>query len=465
MDKDDLPRTETPETLLREGYRFAQLEMADLNGIPRGKITGVRKALSPSGTGMSTLTLCGRSADLLSFTPFSNLEMGFPKMTAKPDYDTLRRLPWTGDMVSLIFDFFMDDGSPCPVDTRHLLRKVIGDYDAMGLTARVALEFEVYVFHADAALEEKRWRDLKPFGRTTDFYYLTRFPTYVPLAKEFLRRMEDIGIEVEAFHTEYGRGMFEFMLAPMPPLQAADAAMRAKLYFKQLCSELGLVASFMPVPATSANDTALGLHHNISLWRDGVNICWDEEERGLSPTARHFAAGMLETMPDFHVLFRPWVNSYRRMDPDAWSPTSASWALDNHTAAIRTVHGGNPPKLSRFEHRVPGTDSNPYLTTAAILAGGLHGIRKGEEPPPYGSGDVTKDSRFAPLTTDLAAATRQFRQSAVARELFGDLFVDHLAITREGEWNEYQDWCRRNDGAASESGVTDWEYEHYFEWA
>tara|TARA_B110001454_G_C12722802_1_gene435522 strand:+ start:5030 stop:6427 length:1398 start_codon:yes stop_codon:yes gene_type:complete len=464
MEKHAFDRVTMTENLLQKGYRFAQLEMPDLNGVPRGKITGIHKAFSPSGTGMSTLALCGRSADKLSHTPFSNVELGFPKMTARPDFDTLRPLPWTKDMVALQFDFYMNDGTPCPVDTRHLLKKVVKDYADLGISPLVALEFEVYVFHADAALEEQRWQDLKPFGRTTDFYYLTRFPSYFPLAKEFLGRMQDIGIEIEAFHTEYGRGMFEFMLAPMPPVEAADAAMRAKLYFKQLCAEHGLVASFMPVPSTSSDDTALGLHHNISLWRDGTNICWDDREQGLSITARHFAAGMIETMPDFHLLFRPWINSYRRMDPNAWSPTSASWALDNHTAAIRTVYGNDPAKLSRFEHRVPGTDTNPYLTIAAMLAGGLHGIRKGEEPPAFGSGDVTKDSRFVRLTEEMGSAIAQFQHSRTARDLFGDLFVDHFTITRQDEWDDFRSWCDENQISSAHSEVTSWEYEHYFEW-
>lgn len=453
------------KTLREEGYRFAQLEMPDLNGILRGKITGLDKALSPSGTGMSTLTLCGRSIDNICFTPFSNVELGFPKMAAKPDFDTLRKLPWTGDMVSLLFDFAMDDGTPCPVDTRHMLKRAVADYAAIGITPMVALEFEVYVFEAGAALDEKRWRDITPFGRSTDFYYLTRFPTYVDLAKEFLGRMEDIGIDVEAFHTEYGRGMFEYMLPPMEPLAAADAAIRTKLYFKQLCAERGLVASFMPVIALTPGDTALGLHHNISLWKDGSNICWNSAAQGLSPTARHFAAGLIETMPDLHLVFRPWVTSYRRMDPDAWSPASASWALDNHTSAIRTVHGSNPPKYSRFEHRVPGTDTNPYLTIAAMLMGGLHGIRKEIEPPAYGTGDVTRDDRFVPLTTSLTEATDQFHASPVARELFGDLFVEHFTVIKRDEWADYAGWCAEAGVAPMAPGVTDWEYEHYFEWA
>lgn len=452
------------DQLRADGYRFAQLEMADLNGILRGKIMGLDKGLSPSGTAMSTLTLGGRSSDIICYTKFAGRENGFPKMAAKPDFSTVRKLPWTGDVVSLMFDFHMNDGTPCPVDTRHMLKRVVAEYEALGITPMAALEFEVYIFHEDAALEEKRFADLKPFGRSTDFYYLTRFPSFIGLAKEFLGRMEDIGIPVEAFHTEYGRGMFEYMLAPMPVLEAADAALRTKLYLKQLCAERGLMASFMPVMHITPGDTALGMHHNISLWRNGVNLCWNAAQGDLSDTARHFAGGMLESLPDLHVLFRPWVNSYRRMDPDAWSPVSASWALDNHTAAIRVVHGSNPPKYSRFEHRVAGADANPYLTFAGILGGGLRGIRNSTEPMPYGTGNVTKDPRFVSLTTDLAAATTQFRASPIAAEIFGALFVDHFATTREEEWQDYSDYIANKSHSVMDGAVTRWEFEHYLEW-
>lgn len=464
MTQDNFDYEAAVTELSSSGYRFVQLEMPDLNGLLRGKITGLKKGLSPSGTSMSTLTLCGRSGDNLSFTPFSNIELGFHKMAARPDFQTLRRLPWTGDMVSVMFDFFMDDGTPCPVDTRHLLKQKVRECAQLEIQPLVALEFEVYVYHADEALEAQRWRDLKPFGRSLDFYYLTRFPSYIDLAKEFLGRMQDIGIEIEAFHTEYGRGMFEYMLPPLPPVEAADAAIRTKLYFKQLCAERGLVASFMAAPHVSQGDSALGLHHNISLWRNGTNTCWDPERQGLSSTARQFGAGMIETMPDMHLLFRPWVNSYRRMDPNAWSPVSASWALDNHTSAIRVVHGANPAKLSRFEHRVPGADINPYLTISAMLAGGLHGIRNGLEPPAYGTADVTKDDRFTKLSTNLGTAIEQFERSPVMRQMFGDLFVEHFATTRRDEWQDFNSWCSTNDVEVTGDETTSWEFQHYLEW-
>jgi glutamine synthetase len=51
----------------------------------------------------------------------------------------------------------------------------------------------------------------------------------------------------------------------------------------------------------------------------------------------------------------------------------------------------------------------------------------------------------------LIETTLIFRESDVARDWFGDDFVDHFAATREWEWRQWQD------------AVTDWELRRYFE--
>jgi glutamine synthetase len=51
----------------------------------------------------------------------------------------------------------------------------------------------------------------------------------------------------------------------------------------------------------------------------------------------------------------------------------------------------------------------------------------------------------------LAATTEIFKRSTVARDWFGDDFVEHFSATREWEWRQWQD------------AVTDWELKRYFE--
>ena len=57
----------------------------------------------------------------------------------------------------------------------------------------------------------------------------------------------------------------------------------------------------------------------------------------------------------------------------------------------------------------------------------------------------------APWLVPVIETTRNFRESAIARDWLGDTFVDHFAATREWEWRQWLD------------AVTDWEMKRYFE--
>lgn len=452
--------------LAKKGYQFIQMEMPDINGYVRGKIATLKKGLSPGGTGMSTLTLSLRSGDMPVITPWSSYENGFPKMTAVPDYATVAPQPWKGDTAGVLCDFYMDDGTPCPMDCRLLLKKIVAEYAKRGLEPRVAMEYELYVFEADAELiRTGNLRALKPFGLGWDAYAIARVPSWEPLAKEFMRRMEQVGVDVEVFHTELGHGMLEYTFHHEEALKAADDAARAKLYFKQLCAEQGLVPTYMTSPFAGTGDSNSGCHLNVSLWRKGTNASWDPKKRGVSALGRHFVGGLLETMPAFNLIYRPWVNSYRRMDRLSWNPENASWGLDNHTTGIRVVHGSNPEKQTRFEHRAPGSDVNPYLVIASVLMGGLLGIDRKLDPGPYTAGDAMNDGRCAPLPHSLPEATEAFRGSKLARELLGGTFVDHYAAMKAAEWEEFEAWSKEKGAAFPGDRVTDWEYERYLMWA
>lgn len=443
------------------GARFVQMEFADINGYVRGKISGLDKSLEASGTGVSTLIEAVIGGDNIVMTPFSNFENSFPKMVAVPDPDTVVHWSWQPDMGAVICDVYMEDGTPCPYDPRQILKAVLKKYDELGVVAKTTLEYEFYVFHDDPRLlSEQRFSELVPFGRTWDFYSVARSPHFGNLAREFLGRMEDIKIDIEAFHTEYGFGMYEYAHGLAEPLAAADAAVRGKLYLKQLCTERGLLASYMSQLGLNPSNSSSGAHHNVSIWRDGKNLLWNGTD-GLTDTARHFAAGILESLADLHLIFRPWVNSYRRMDRTQWNPENASWGLDNHTVAMRVIHGGVPAKHSRFEHRVAGADVNPYLTLAAILLAGLRGIERRLEPPPYVEGDAGLDANAAALPRSLEASIQRFKASPIARELFGDGFVDHLSAVKQEEWEAFK--AAGLDHKWDE-GVTDWERDRYLTW-
>jgi len=155
-------------------------------------------------------------------------------------------------------------------------------------------------------------------------------------------------------------------------------------------------------------------------------------------------------------LLAPNINSYKRLVENYWAPVTVSWGLENRVASVRLI---GPPtasaKATRLEIRVPGADMHPHYSLAALLGLGLRGIQQKlpiKVPPIDGSASANLDGERLPKT--LAAANEKFMaKSSVAREVFGNDFVDHFGGTRQHELRQF------------EEAVTDWELERYLELA
>ena len=99
-----------------------------------------------------------------------------------------------------------------------------------------------------------------------------------------------------------------------------------------------------------------------------------------------------------------------------------------------------------------GADVNPYLAMAACLASGLYGIKhKLELKQPSTKGNGYLDKTHGTLPSTLSRATAMMKGSLIAKEIFGEGFVEHFVGTREWEWKQHL------------KAVTDWEYKRYFE--
>ena len=106
-----------------------------------------------------------------------------------------------------------------------------------------------------------------------------------------------------------------------------------------------------------------------------------------------------------------------------------------------------------MEYRVSAADINPYLALAAALGSGIWGIENKIEPTEAIKGnayDIDLPTEFQ-LPRTLTQAAQNFKSSDVARELFGNDFVDHYAYTRE--WEDQQ----------QRAAITDWQLKRYFE--
>ncbi|MBJ3778635.1 glutamine synthetase family protein [Acuticoccus mangrovi] len=435
--------------LTREGVRHVELQVPDLDGGLRGKLVSIDKAMSAKGAAFCTILFGLTSVDDVYESVHSSSDNGFPDNLIVADPDTVvvfdagsRRLG------AALCDTLTPDGSLFPLSPRSLVRTVAADAADLGYEIRFGFEYEICVVRRDVALAAGDWSNLTPPDTVRNAYSLLRTEELRDLGLELMDRLADVGIALDAIHTELGHGMLEMALPHAPPLQAADMAARAKLVVKQTAQSLGYTASFMAKYRMS--ESGCGGHVHQSLWKDGAPAFLDGG--ALSPAGAAYVAGLAATMPDFAAIFFPTVNAYRRLDAGAWAPENASWGLDNRTAALRVIT--TSAKAARVEHRAPGADANPYLAVAAMLAGGVHGLRCELSPGAPATGNASKDARFRPLPRTLAEAVDLFEASPVARAAFGDAFVDHFALSRREEWRLWTEYLQ--------NAVTRWELDRYF---
>lgn len=264
--------------------------------------------------------------------------------------------------------------------------------------------------------------------------------------------------DIEGWHTESGPGVFEAALEFGEIRDMADRASLFKYVVKSVATGYGITPCFMAKPKQGLPGNSGHMHVSI-VDKAGKNLFAREtpdanpewpDIANLSDLGRHFLAGVLEGLPDVMPLVAPTINSYKRLVENFWAPVTVSWGLEHRAASIRLIAPPtSKPGATRFEIRVPGADTNPYYVLAAVLALGWRGVEKklAIPVPPLGKGQEIGSSadKGARLAKSLKEANDRFtRKESIAREVFGDDFVDHFGGTREHEirlWDEaVTDW-------------------------
>jgi len=273
--------------------------------------------------------------------------------------------------------------------------------------------------------------------------------------REFMNALMDemlaFGVPIEGLHTETGPGVYEVAIAFGEALEQADRSILFKTGAKEIGARFGIMPSFMAKWSPKYPGCSGHIHQSLKEGKDSkTNLFYDANSpRRMSALFESYVAGQVACLMEFAPMFWPTINSYKRLVDGFWAPVKPTWGLDNRTASFRVIAGS--PKATRLETRCPGSDVNPYIAMAAVIAAGLHGVEKGLKlgAPITGTNVGGEDVPRAPRT--LIETTRIFKASEIARDWLGDDFVDHFAATRDWEWRQWLD------------GVTDWEMKRYFE--
>jgi glutamine synthetase len=429
-----------------------KLGVTDVDGILRGKYVSREKFLSSleKGLGFCDVIVGWDSNDqIYDNVTYTGWHTAYPDAPVRILPETGRALPFENEMPFFLCELAEAAEAICP---RGTLRRVLGRAAEMGFQASAAFEYEFFVFdETPDSVRAKGYRGLKPLTPGYFGYSVLRSSVHAELYDELLSTCRAMDMALEGLHTETGPGVLEAAIGVDDALRAGDKAVLFKTFTKVLAQRRGLMATFMA--KWSPDWPGQSGHIHLSLKdKDGRSAFHDAgAAHGMSETMRHFVGGQQKLLPSLLAMIASTVNSYSRLIPGFWAPTSATWAVENRTTALRVIPGS--PSAQRVEVRIAAADANPYIALAASLGAGLWGIENRIEPtaPVQGNAYALPETPELALPRTLWEAAQALKGSREARALFGDAFVDHFAATREWEEREF----RRH--------ITDWELARYFE--
>ncbi|KXS50159.1 MAG: glutamine synthetase [Halanaerobium sp. 4-GBenrich] len=425
-----------------KNVRFIRMQFTDILGIVKNVAITVKQLEDALD---NKIMFDGSSID--GFTRIQESDMYL-----RPDYDTFTIFPWRpekdGAVARLICDVYMPDGTPFSGGPRNVLKKALKEAEEMGYEMNVGPEPEFFLFQLDENGEATT--------KTHDnggYFDLGPIDKGINARRSIVLALEEMGFEVEASHHEVAPGQHEIDFKYAPALETADNIATFKFVTKSIAHEHGLHATFMPKPIFGENGS--GMHVHQSLFKDGKNVFYDENDRlGLSKTAYHYIGGLLKHARAITAITNPSINSYKRLVPGYEAPVYVAWSSANRSALIRipAARGAG----TRLELRNPDPSANPYLAIAVMLKAGLDGIKNEIEPPAevleniYEMSAAKKEeSKIESLPANIDKAVSLLLKDEVITSVLGEHVLEHFVAAKKVEWDEYR------------TQVSQWELDKY----
>lgn len=408
---------------------------ADLTGYGRGKFVSADKFGSqdtrlPEALLMQSVT--GTYPD--EFDDILGLNDG--DMLLRPDFDTLRLLPWAGQPTAqVIHDCMTDDGQLHPLSSRAVLQKVLALYEREGWQPVVAPEVEFYLV---AQSDDPHANLQAPIGRTGRSkvmrcsYTTDAISEFSPLVSDMFRYCKAMELDVDGLIDETGRAQMEINFRHGSALNLADQVFSFKRLLRETALQHDLFATFMAKPIEGQPGSSMHIHQSIIDVATGKNIFVDADG-SENPRLHHYIGGMQAYTNAAMAFYAPNVNSYRRFVREFAAPINLNWGYDNRTVGIRVPKSS--PQAVRVENRYAGVDCNPYLAIAASLACGYLGMREQLQPSAPCQHSSYDGDMGVPRT--LADALCLLDDCRALRELLGDTFVDAYVAVKTIENEEF----------------------------
>lgn len=335
------------------------------------------------------------------------------------DWTSFRFLPADvfGAGKTLVFaNVANDDGSHYESDFRSNLSTLCAELTAKGITVNVAPEIEGFLMSGEHA--EQNFDEKSGFELATQSGYFNSLPQ--DTLRLFMDKIAEVqralGFENEKDHPEVAPAQFEVNFRYSVALDTADQIQIYKLVARQVAKSMGLTACFLPKPIAGMNGS--GMHTNMSLAKDGVNLFYDANgKEKLSETARKFVTGILSNAKGLCLLLNSSVNAYRRLDPNYEAPNEIKVSSIDRGSMVRIPIGNE--KSARIEVRTVAPDANPYLSLFALVKAGLSGIHASDEELKKME-EIAYGGEIEKLPGEICEALEHFIASDYMKEVMGE---------------------------------------------
>ncbi|MDP3922157.1 MAG: glutamine synthetase family protein [Hydrogenophaga sp.] len=421
---------QTAQLIEASGIQRVRLGWCDAHGMLRGNTLMAHAAIKAlrDGAGMVGTMMLKDTADRTAWKVFEaggtdDLPgfAGAANLMLLPDPTSFTALPWQAHTGWLRCQPWFADGTPVPLDTRHVLQQALARLAQAGYGLKTGLEVEFHIYRiTDTAPqlnpELAGWPGLPPTVEMIHPGYNLQAEAMIDMADEplgiVMRTAQALGLPLQSLEIELGPSQVEAVFDATDALTAADQMVLFRNGVRQALRRAGYHATFMcrpPFPHIMSSGwhlhqslVQLPLPHPSSVQLDlphpslvqvpnGNNACMRDSpapgttpldaQHTLSDAASHWLAGLLAHARGMSALCTPTINGFARFRPNALAPQSVIWGQDNRGAMLRVVGGAGDP-ATRIENRLGEPAANPYLYMASQIHAGLDGLAQRLQPPP-----------------------------------------------------------------------------------
>lgn len=438
--------TELQQWLSGRPIEEVECVVSDVVGIGRGKAMPARKFFRsermflPSSIFYQTITGDYAEVEIENVWTESDIIL-------KPDIDTACAVPWADDVtIQVICDLENQNGEPFAMAPRNVLKRILAMYAKEGWKPVVAPEMEFYLTKQNINPDNPV---VPPIGRTgrksvgRQAYSISGVDEYGKVVDDIYDFAEAMGMEIDTVSQEGGAGQLEINLEHGDPLELADHVFLFKRSIREAALRNDCYATFMAKPMEGQPGSAMHIHQSVVDIKTGNNI-FSKPDGEPTDLFYYFIGGQQEYLQSATCILAPYVNSYRRLIPDASAPTNLEWGRDNRTTGIRIPVSS--PKSRRVENRVVGMDANPYLAIAACLACGYLGMKNKTKPRDEIRGEAYELPHSLPR--DVLTALQLFDDAPEVQQVLG---VDFSQIYMTIKRHEHEEFLQV---------ISPWEREH-----